>query len=275
MIAFEFPKRARNHADLEIDWYIEYYIHPTTGERLEATRDHQTVWMKGCKTCQNTLSACACGSRVEGRILLYERGENFGDQPLKDAFFRFFPDNSVGKGSLTFKDVRPLGPRNLDDALDDEGESTRAHNDFKVLDPRFVEHIKTTKAFGYVTYPISKLAEIHRLFKDHGEVLPFRPIISKPETETERGGASGWLSIQTPRDQELLSYIRTKLNAKELLGGDNMKIVDTYLLLQAHFDHGVKIVGTEWESEQQRTEIYKEAKLEHLLRDDQEADDVE
>ena len=75
MIAFEFPNV--QHPDLEIEW-------------LDAGV-HKTVWMRGCKSCQNCLSECDCGAkRVESKVRLYTRGVKPGDKGLTQNFFRFF-----------------------------------------------------------------------------------------------------------------------------------------------------------------------------------------
>jgi len=70
MIAFEFPKTAVN-PDLVTD-------------------ADQSVWIKGCKNCQNFLSKCSCGNRVESRLKLYNHAHEFGGETLTRNFFHFF-----------------------------------------------------------------------------------------------------------------------------------------------------------------------------------------
>jgi len=88
MIVFEIPQAMVQHPDA----FVEY-----TGPEWLGAGKPQSMYIRGCRTCQKNLSRCKCGERrVESKVLVHEgRGGKLGSP----NFHRFFRIETDTRGS--------------------------------------------------------------------------------------------------------------------------------------------------------------------------------
>jgi len=253
IVAFEVPENVSKHPDV----------------RLEMTKYNggdvvQFAFLKGCKTCQQFLSACTCSSPVVSEKWVYDRsiGLQVGMYSrVNPAWLAVKPAKQTRKEAPTV--TNPLKREelvNLAGAVDrEEDGDTPAPplSEFQDrINPLLIAHLLMVGVNLYFTYPLSKLEEIWKLFVSRERKLHIRPLSEpKPTTTTFRGGCSATIMFETPEDMSILSQYPAAMNQTR---GRYIVMNDYKLALQLFFNHGFELQGPYWEDKEKADDLIAE-----------------